>query len=37
MEQVVQGCNGCHVTTQHAGIKITLGTETNPYNQDFRP
>ncbi|MCW1925670.1 hypothetical protein OKA05_24140 [Luteolibacter arcticus] len=34
---VIAACNQCHVATQHGFIKITAGTGTNPFNQDFKP
>lgn len=35
--QIVQGCNACHGATQHAFIRITAETTSNPFNQDFKP
>lgn len=37
VEMVVQGCNACHAATLHGFIRITPGTETNPFNQSFQP
>lgn len=37
VEVVVQSCNACHAMTQHGFIRITPGTEINPYNQNFAP
>ncbi len=34
---VIQGCNGCHAATLHPFIRITAGTEVNPFNQSFQP
>jgi hypothetical protein len=34
---IVQACNTCHTATQHAFIRITPGTESNPFNQSFAP
>jgi hypothetical protein len=34
---IVQACNACHTATQHAFIRITPGTEVNPFNQSFAP
>ncbi|MCX6839139.1 MAG: hypothetical protein NTX35_15210 [Verrucomicrobia bacterium] len=34
---IVQACNACHTATQHAFIRITPGTESNPFNQSFAP
>lgn len=36
-DALIQSCNACHTATQHEFIKITPGTENNPYNQDFSP
>jgi len=32
---VIQSCNACHAATTHGIIRITPGTETNPFNQSF--
>lgn len=37
LDGVLQSCNQCHVATQHPLIKITRGTEVNPFNQSFKP
>jgi hypothetical protein len=37
MNAIVQSCNACHTATQHAFIRITPGTESNPFNQSFAP
>jgi hypothetical protein len=37
MNAIVQACNACHTATQHAFIRITPGTEVNPFNQSFAP
>ena len=37
LDIVIQSCNQCHVATQHQFIKITRGTEVNPFNQSFKP
>lgn len=37
MVGIVQACNACHAATQHAFIRITPGTEVNPFNQSFAP
>jgi hypothetical protein len=34
---IIQACNACHTATQHAFIRITPGTEVNPFNQSFAP
>jgi hypothetical protein len=34
---IVQACNACHTSSQHAFIRITPGTESNPFNQSFAP
>jgi hypothetical protein len=34
---IVKACNACHTATQHAFIRITPGTESNPFNQSFAP
>lgn len=34
---VIKACNDCHASTQHGFIRITAGTDNNPYNQEFRP
>ena len=34
---IVQACNACHTASQHAFIRITPGTEVNPFNQSFAP
>ncbi len=37
MNAIVQTCNACHTATQHGFIRITPGTEVNPFNQSFAP
>lgn len=37
VDAIVQSCNACHVATQHGFIRITRGTEVNPFNQSFAP
>jgi hypothetical protein len=37
VEQVVQSCNACHIAAQRGAIRITLGTDKNPFNQSFEP
>lgn len=37
LDGVIQSCNQCHAATQHRLIKITRGTEVNPFNQSFKP
>lgn len=37
LDRVVQSCNECHAVTQHGFIRITRGTEANPFNQSFHP
>ena len=37
VEQLVQSCNTCHAATQRGAIRITLGTDHNPFNQSFAP
>ncbi len=34
---VIQSCNACHAATTHGIIRITPGTEINPFNQSFAP
>lgn len=36
LDRVVQTCNECHAATQHGFIRITRGTEVNPFNQSFQ-
>lgn len=35
--QLVQSCNNCHAAAQRGAIRITLGTDHNPFNQSFAP
>lgn len=35
LDAVVLSCNACHVATQHGFLRITRGTEVNPFNQSF--
>jgi len=37
LDAVIVGCNSCHVATQHGFLRITRGTEVNPFNQSFKP
>ena len=37
LDGVVASCNQCHRQTLHGFIRITVETERNPFNQDFRP
>lgn len=37
LDGVIQSCNACHAATQHGFIRITRGTEVNPFNQSFAP
>lgn len=37
VDSIIQSCNACHTATQHAFIRITPGTESNPFNQSFAP
>lgn len=37
LDGVIQGCNACHTATLHPFIRITRGTEVNPFNQSFAP
>lgn len=37
VENVVQSCNACHIAAQRGAIRITLGTDKNPFNQSFEP
>jgi hypothetical protein len=37
LDAIVQACNQCHVATQHGFLRITRGTEVNPFNQSFKP
>jgi mono/diheme cytochrome c family protein len=37
LDRIIQSCNACHVATQRPYLKITRGTETNPFNQSFQP
>lgn len=37
LDTVIQGCNACHAATLHGFIRITRGTEVNPFNQSFQP
>jgi hypothetical protein len=37
LDGVIQSCNACHAATQHGFIRITRGTEVNPFNQSFKP
>lgn len=37
IDRVIESCNLCHVTTQRGFIRITRGTDVNPFNQSFQP
>lgn len=37
LDAVIGNCNACHTATQHGFIRITRGTEVNPFNQSFKP
>lgn len=37
VDRIVQSCNACHAATKNESIRITRGTEVNPFNQDFTP
>lgn len=37
LDVVVESCNRCHAGTGHGIIRITRGTEVNPFNQSFKP
>jgi hypothetical protein len=37
LDTVIQSCNACHAATLHPFIRISRGTEVNPYNQSFQP
>lgn len=37
LDTVIQSCNACHAATLHPFIRITRGTEVNPFNQSFQP
>lgn len=37
LDGIIQSCNACHATTEHGFIRITRGTEVNPFNQSFKP
>ena len=37
LDGIIQSCNACHIATQHPFIRITRGTEINPFNQSFQP
>ncbi len=37
LDAVIQSCNACHMATQHGFLRITRGTEVNPFNQSFAP
>jgi hypothetical protein len=36
VDRVIQSCNECHGATQHGFLRITRGTEVNPFNQSFQ-
>lgn len=37
LDGVIASCNQCHTTAHQPLIKITRGTEVNPFNQSFKP
>lgn len=37
LDSIIQSCNDCHTATAHGFIRITRGTEVNPFNQSFKP
>jgi hypothetical protein len=37
LDTVIQSCNACHAATLNPFIRITRGTEVNPFNQSFKP
>ena len=37
LDGIIQSCNACHAATEHGFIRITRGTEVNPFNQSFKP
>lgn len=37
LDRALDRCNDCHAATEHGFLRITRGTEVNPFNQDFRP
>jgi hypothetical protein len=37
IDSIIESCNVCHTATQHGFIRITRGTEVNPFNQSFAP
>jgi hypothetical protein len=37
LDGVIASCNQCHVAAHHPLIRITRGTEVNPFNQSFKP
>jgi hypothetical protein len=37
LDGVIASCNQCHVASKHPLIRITRGTEVNPFNQSFKP
>lgn len=37
LDGVIASCNHCHVAARHPLIRITRGTEVNPFNQSFKP
>lgn len=37
LDGIIQSCNACHAATAHGFIRITRGTEVNPFNQSFKP
>jgi hypothetical protein len=36
-EGIIQACNTCHTATQRSFIRITSGSDKNPFNQSFAP
>lgn len=37
LDAIIQNCNACHIATQRPKLRITRGTEVNPFNQSFQP
>lgn len=37
LDRALDRCNGCHAATDHGFLRVTRGTQVNPFNQDFRP
>lgn len=37
LDGVIASCNQCHAAAKHPLIRITRGTDVNPFNQSFKP